>query len=89
MDNRLGSKQVFAAEAKYDGQSRQEAKIGGLVYTFGCTSWVNAFTDYYFSNCQTRKNMHEKCKALSISFMVKQILLQQKNIDRICIFPTL
>ena len=33
MDGSLGRKQEVAAEAKYEGQSLQEAKISGLVYT--------------------------------------------------------
>ena len=36
MDGSLGRKQEItevSAEAKYDGQSLQEAKISGLVYT--------------------------------------------------------
>ena len=31
--NSPGRKQEVAAEAKYDGQSQQEAKIGGQVFT--------------------------------------------------------
>ena len=38
-----GSKrsQAVSAEAKYDGQSLQEAKIGGLVYTLRMSSNEN------------------------------------------------
>ena len=41
----------LSAEAKYDGQSLQEAKIIGLVYTLclrGCSEWLSSLIHFAF-----------------------------------------